>query len=130
MKTMNDFIRLYPLSKTLRFKLIPLRKTLEYIVSNGLLEQDRHRAESYVRVKDIIDNYHKAFIERVLSTFKLQYADRQSKDSLEEYYTYYMVGNKTEEQLKVFSEIQEKLRKQIAGCLVSDPVFKRIDKKN
>lgn len=129
MKTMNDFIRLYPLSKTLRFKLIPLRKTLEYIVSNGLLEQDRHRAESYVRVKDIIDNYHKAFIERVLSTFKLQYADRQSKDSLEEYYIYYMVGNKTEEQLKVFSEIQEKLRKQIAGCLVSDPVFKRIDKK-
>lgn len=129
MKTKNDFTRLYSLSKTLRFKLIPVGKTLEHILASGLLEQDEHRAESYVRVKEIIDNYHKAFIEKVLSDCKLHYEDRRSKDSLEEYYTYYMIGNRNEEQKKVLSEIQEKLRKQIVGCLTADTAYKRIDKK-
>ena len=66
---MKRFTNLYQLSKTLRFELKPIGKTLENIEKHGLLEQDTHRAESYVKVKEIIDEYHKAFIEECLNTF-------------------------------------------------------------
>lgn len=66
---MKRFTNLYQLSKTLRFELKPIGKTLENIKKHGLLEQDTHRAENYVKVKEIIDKYHKAFIEECLNTF-------------------------------------------------------------
>ena len=61
-ETMKQFTNLYTLSKTLRFELIPIGKTLEYVQQNGLLTQDEQRADSYKKVKKIIDEYHKAFI--------------------------------------------------------------------
>ena len=44
MNKMQQFTGLYPLSKTLRFELRPIGKTLEYIKAHGLLEQDNQRA--------------------------------------------------------------------------------------
>ena len=129
MSSLEKFTRIYPLQKTLRFELKPIGRTLEHIMSSGLLEQDQHRAESYVRVKEIIDDYHKAFIESVLDDFKLQYADEGKKNSLEEYYTCYMCRSKDEPQKKLFEDIQGKLRKQIADSFSKDDRFKRLDKK-
>ncbi len=83
MKNLSDFTGLYPVSKTLRFELIPQGKTLEFIEKNGLLEQDEHRAESYILVKRIIDEYHKAFIAKSLVDFRLY--------GLEDYYLYYHI---------------------------------------
>ena len=129
MGTLKQFTRVYPLSKTLRFELKPIGRTLEFITSSGLLEQDQHRADSYIKVKGIIDEYHKAFIETVLNDFKLNYTDEGKKNSLEEFYTCYMCKSKDEAQKKLFEEIQGKLRKQIADCFSKDDKFKRIDKK-
>ena len=129
MGTLKQFTRVYPLSKTLRFELKPVGKTLETITSSGLLEQDQHRADSYIKVKGIIDEYHKAFIETVLNDFKLNYTDEGKKNSLEEFYTCYMCKSKDDAQKKLFEEIQGKLRKQIADCFSKDDKFKRIDKK-
>ena len=129
MGTFKQFMRVYPLSKTLRFELRPIGRTLEFITSSGILEQDQHRAKSYVQVKEIIDEYHKAFIESVLTDFKLVYADEGKKNSLEEFYTCYMCKSKDDAQKKLFEEIQGKLRKQIADCFSKDDKFKRIDKK-
>ena len=84
MASLRNFTRVYPLSKTLRFELKPIGRTLEFINSSGLLEQDQHRADSYIKVKGIIDEYHKAFIETVLNDFKLNYTDEGKKNSLEE----------------------------------------------
>ena len=86
MKAFENFTGLYPLSKTLRFELKPIGRTLEYIEKNGLLDRDKHRANSYVKVKKIIDRYHKQFIEDSLSDseFELKYEDKGKKDSLEE----------------------------------------------
>ena len=126
---MKRFTRVYPLSKTLRFELKPIGKTLEYIQSNSLLKQDQHRAESYVKVKKIIDDYHKAFISSVLDDFKLNYTDEGKKNSLEEFYLYYMIRTKEEVQQKAFDDIKDKLRKQIADAFSKSDVFKRIDKK-
>lgn len=127
--TFLGFTKIYPLSKTLRFELEPIGKTLDNIISNGLLEQDQHRAKSYVLVKRIIDEYHKEFIESVLDKFQLQYVDKGEKNSLEEFYTCYMCKSKDEAQKKLFEEIQRKLRKQIADAFAKDERFKRIDKK-
>lgn len=126
---MKRFTKIYPLSKTLRFELKPIGKTLEYITNNGLLEQDQHRADSYLQVKEIIDEYHKEFIETVLDPFSLKSNNEGGKDSLEEFYEMYMLKTKDEVQKKTFEEIQSKLRKQIADAFTEDERFKRIDKK-
>ncbi len=118
MKTLNDFTGLYPLQKTLRFELIPQGKTSEWIEKNGFLEKDFHRAQSYVEVKKIIDEYHKAFISEALNGLQL--------NELEDYYLYYQIPQKDETTKTKFSEIQYRLRKQIAEKFTSHPNFKRI----
>lgn len=123
MRTFNDFTRIYPLSKTLRFELVPIGRTKESIAESGILEQDQHRADSYVKVKKIIDEYHKAFIERVLATTKLPYESTGNKNSLEEFYTFYMCGSK-----ELLTTVQNNLRKLIADSFKKDDSYKRIDK--
>lgn len=128
MKTFNDFTKIYPLSKTLRFELIPIGRTKESIAESGILEQDQHRADSYVKVKKIIDDYHKTFIEAVLGYTRLPYTTTGKNDSLEEYYTLYMCGTKDEKQKALFEKVQENLRKHIADSFKKNDAFKRIDK--
>ena len=62
METFSGFTNLYPLSKTLRFRLIPVGETLKHFIGSGILEEDQHRAESYVKVKAIIDDYHRTIL--------------------------------------------------------------------
>ncbi len=115
MAILDRFTGLYPLSKTLKFELKPIGKTLEYIERNGLLKQDKYRADSYVEVKEIIDRFHKQFIEDSLRDFKLKYNNEGKKDSLEEYFYYYKLKNRDDRQKKDFEEIQKNLRKQIVS---------------
>lgn len=129
MNAFKEFTGLYPLSKTLRFELKPQGRTMEWIQKNGILEEDQHRAESYVQVKKIIDEYHMAFIELALHDFKLVETSTGGKNSLEEYHTSYNKTNKDEKDKKIYSEIQANLRKQIAKRLTSHDAYKRIFKK-
>ena len=126
---MKRFTGIYPLSKTLRFELKPIGKTLENIEKNDLLEQDMHRAESYVKVKKIIDRYHKAFIEEALFNFQLKNESTDKKDSLVEFFYYYKLSNKNDVQKKAFEEVQKNLRKQIVKQLKDQDKYKTIDKK-
>ncbi len=126
---LSNFTNLYSLSKTLRFELKPVGKTLEHIQEGGFLEQDENRAESYKKVKKIIDNYHKTFIEQSLCNFKFKFNNEEQKDSLSEYFDYYQISKKDDDQKKIFEEIQTKLRKQIATQFKNQDVYKRIDKK-
>lgn len=118
MKNINEFKGLYPVSKTLRFELIPQGKTLEHIQKDGLLEQDEHRAQSYILVKKIIDEYHKGFIVKALTDFQLL--------GLEDYFLFYSLPKRTEEQNKKFVELQSKLRKQIADRFTRTEGFKNL----
>lgn len=129
MSTFDKFTNLYSLSKTLRFELKPLGKTLEHIQASGILSSDEHRAESSKKVKKIIDRYHKAFIESVLGGFALNVETEGKKDSLQEYYDLYMLRTKSEVQKKEFETVHDNLRKQIANALSKDKRFKTIDKK-
>lgn len=62
---MKQFTNLYPVSKTLRFELIPQGKTRAHL--NDLIAEDEQRAEDYKEVKKYIDRYHKWFIDDCLS---------------------------------------------------------------
>ena len=122
-KNFEDFKRLYPLSKTLRFEAKPIGDTLKNIIKSGLLEEDEHRAQSYVKVKKLIDEYHKAFIDRVLNEGCLTIENKGKKNSLEEYYESYMSKSNDENVSKTFKEIQENLRSVIAKKLTDDKAY-------
>ena len=126
---MKEFTNLYPVSKTLRFELIPDKRTKEYLEHSDLIAKDEHRAESYKIVKKIIDRYHKKFIDDVLSTTKLQYTKEGKLNSLEDFYFLYTNSNKTDADKKALDKVKELLRKQIVDALKQDNRFKRIDKK-
>ncbi len=64
---MEQFTNRYSLQKTLRFELKPHEPTKILLEHTDFIAQDEHRSDSYKLVKKIIDRYHKAFIEDVLS---------------------------------------------------------------
>ena len=126
---LEQFVGLYPLSKTLRFELKPLGKTLEHIEKKGLIAQDEQRAEEYKLVKDIIDRYHKAFIHMCLKHFKLKMYSEQGYDSLEEYRKLASISKRNEKEEQQFDKVKENLRKQIVDAFKNggsyDDLFKK-----
>jgi len=108
----------YSVSKTLCFDLIPQGKTLENIISNGILDEDEHRAESVGKVKKLIDDFHKSFIDSVLDNVKLQ--------KLNDYYDYFVMTNRDEKDRQRFLHITDNLRKEIADSFKSHPLFKKM----
>lgn len=120
MKQLNELTGLYSLSKTLRFELKPIGKTLEHIESKGLIAQDEKRAEEYKKVKDIIDRYHKDFITMCLHDFKLD------QNSLENYFALAEDSNRDE---KKFDEIKKALRKQIVEAFKKGGSYSDLFKK-
>lgn len=122
-KNFEDFKRLYPLSKTLRFEAKPIGATLDNIVKSGLLEEDEHRAASYVKVKKLIDEYHKVFIDRVLDNGCLPLDDKGDNNSLAEYYESYVSKAQDEDAIKKFKEIQQNLLSIIAKKLTDDKAY-------
>ena len=119
---------LYPVSKTLRFELKPVGRTLENIEKSGILEKDEERADAFKKVKKYCDEYHKLFIERALRNFELD------SNLLEEYYNLFKIirnAKKEQRQTKEFKANQKKLentenelRKQISNRFTKDDKFK------
>lgn len=125
-RNFDDFIHQYSLSKTLRFEARPIGETLHNFIKNGLLERDEHRAESYVKVKKLIDEYHKAFIDRVLNDGCLNYEGKGKYDSLTEYYALYSAPRKDEAERKHFKDTQQHLRDQVVKKLTADNAYKHL----
>lgn len=123
----SKFTNKYSLSKTLRFELKPVGKTIEQIEKKGFISNDERRATEYKEVKKIIDGYHKDFIEKALSYLALE--------DLQGYSDLYFKSNKDEKDKKAFTAMQTKLRKQVAEAFtksVNEDIksrFKNLDKK-
>lgn len=128
MSNFNEFTHLYQLSKTLRFELRPIGKTLKHFNESGILDHDETRAESYKKVKKLIDRYHKEFMEEALRNFEFQMDDEKQKNSLSEYFFLYSLGKRTEAQDNDFKEVRKNLRKQIAEHFKKSPKFKTLFK--
>lgn len=104
----------YSLSKTLRFELIPIGKTKEFIEKRGLLDKDEHRAENYKKVKKYCDEYHKIFIDDCMSDFKL------NSELLERYYTLLKKEKRDEEDKKELKTIEDEFRSKISERFQKD----------
>ncbi|MFV0483666.1 MAG: type V CRISPR-associated protein Cas12a/Cpf1 [Bacteroidales bacterium] len=113
---MRQFTNLYKQQKTLRFELKPMGKTLQNIKKHGLIEQDEKRADDYKRVKEIIDDYHRAFIERSLATFGF------SVESLQKFEEAYLSSEETD-------KLQADLRKELVSCLTKADDYSTLYKK-
>ena len=124
---MENFVNQYQLSKTLRFELKPVGKTLENIQNKGLLTEDLNKAKSYQLMKKTIDGFHKHFIELAMNQVKLTYLE-----SFSDLY-YASPERKKEEKYKdELKKVQEVLRKEIVKGFNSEEVksvFSNIDKK-
>ncbi len=129
MDIFEQFTGLYPISKTLRFELKPIGKTLENIEKKGLIAQDEQRNREHQKVKDIIDRYHKQFIKMCLHDFKLKLNSDGNRDSLEEYIDLISKTNRGEIEEKFFEEVKKNLRKQIAGAFKNGATFGDLFKK-
>ena len=118
----RQFIRQYSLSKTLRLELRPYGETLARIQESGILEEDEKRADNYLRVKQLLNEYHKRFISKVLKKLDL--------GSLDDYFYYYSIQDKTDQEKKSFQEIKEGLRKKISQAFRKDEQYSRLFSKD
>lgn len=111
----EDFIGQYSLSKTLRFELCPQGRTQEYIEARGIIGEDEVRDQDYTVVKNVIDEYHKKFMERTLKQLKFK--------GLEEYCELLSKREKSEKENKDLEKQEENLRKQVVDCFKSDEKY-------
>ena len=107
MKEIKELTGLYSLNKTIGVELKPVGNTEKLIEARKLIEQDEQRAEDYKIVKDIIDRYHKDFIDKCLNSVKIK------KDDLEKYMSLAENSKKNEKKL---NEVKEEMRKQITDA--------------
>lgn len=120
MKKINELTALYPLSKTLRFELKPIGKTLDYIEQKGLIVQDEQRAEEYKQVKNIIDSYHKEFITMCLKGLKLNMIYLERYESL---------ARDVHRDEAEFDKVKAALRKQIVEAFKQGGSYNDLFKK-
>ena len=113
----TPFIGQYPVSKTLRFELKPVGKTLEHITREDLLQHDEKRAKDYKVAKTVIDNYHIDFIETVLSQASFDWKDL--KAGIDSY-------KKKEIDAKKLEDVQKKYRGQIQKYFSKDERYKML----
>lgn len=120
MKKINELTALYPLSKTLRFELKPVGKTLDHIEQKGLIVQDEQRAEEYKQVKNIIDSYHKEFITMCLKGLKLNMIYLERYESL---------AREVHRDEAEFDKVKAALRKQIVEAFKQGGSYNDLFKK-
>jgi len=117
MKDLEQFIGLYPVSKTLRFQLLPIGKTQEWIDKNEVLTKDGRKAEDYPKVKKLIDDYHKQFIEQALSNASFDWIPL--RDAILKY-------RKDNEEKKALEKTQEDMRKAILKVISACKGYKEL----
>ena len=130
MKTLEELTGLYNLSKTLRFELKPVGKTLEHIEEKGFLTQDKQRDMEYQLMKKIIDRYHKAFIAMCMNNCELKVKNTDdSDDSLEEYAALLGKSKRDADDEDKLNEIKDNLRKQIVKAFKEGNTYGDLFKK-
>ena len=126
MKAVEKFcgqINGYSRSITLRNRLVPIGKTEENINHFRLLENDKKRADSYQEVKNIIDDFHRSFIQDVLSNANFEWGPLYDEFDL------YQSKNDKAEKAKIkpdLQKLQSLMRTKVVKKFTSDERFKKL----
>ena len=99
-KTLSEFTKKYSLSKTLRFELKPVAETKNHL--KKFIDLDTKRAKDYKELKKIVDEYHKVYIEAVLSAPNIL-----NEEELKEFYNLWSIKNNKENK-DLLDKINEK----------------------
>ncbi len=87
-KKLKDFKNIYSINKTLRFSLIPDKKTAEFLdfenEKKENFEKDRKIAKNYKILKEILNEVHQDFIQKSMKDFKF------SQDELKNFEKVYL----------------------------------------
>lgn len=129
MNVFERFTGLYSLAKTLCFELQPIGRTREYIDKKGFIAKDEQRSNESKVVKDIIDRYHRRFIDMCLGKLKLKLDSDEKNDSLEDYIELISKTKRSEAEEKLFNKVKENLRKQIVGAFKESNTYGDLFKK-
>lgn len=116
----------YSRSITLRNRLIPIGKTEENIQKLKLLDKDMERAKAYDEVKKLIDEFHRTFIEEVLSKASFEWAPLYDQFDLFQTEKDKLKKNKIKKELEV---LQGVMRKKIVESFKKDKRFEKLFKK-
>ena len=112
--------KLFPVTKTIAFNLVPVGKALEHMRANGVLKQGDSLSDSYFILKDAADLVHKEFIEKTLAPLRLKHVSDGGGDSLQEYaQAYFSTALEKKEKEKVLEEIGAALKKQIGAAFAA-----------
>ena len=118
----NQMENLYPVSKTLKFELLPIGETEQNILENRILEVDEDKNENAKKVKKIMDDFHKKYITHQLTGYRLT--------GLDAYYDMYIKKEKTDEEFEMLRHLEDVLRKEISNQLSNSDIFNTLDKKD
>lgn len=124
MEVFEQFTGLYPLVKCLGFKLEPTEETKNNCNLKKLIEADDKRDKDAKKMKEIIDRYHKRFIELCLNNFNLKLKSDGNNDSLEDYVELISKEKRTEA-----NKVKTNLRKQIVKAFKKEGGYKDMFKK-
>ena len=113
----ENYTQLYPVSKTLKFTLVPMYETEENINKYGILSNDEYRSEKYKSVKDIFDGCHKVFIEKALSDIEISV--------LPQLYNALMADKKDKTDL--FKDVSDKVRKDFSKNIKGHKLYKSLE---
>ncbi len=105
----SQFTQKYSLSKTLRFELKPVGRTLENITADKILVKDEEIERAYQTLKPIMDQIHEQFITESLES------ERAKEIDFSEYIQSYITektGGENMDQKKTL----DKIRAEFAIC--------------
>lgn len=113
----ENYTQLYPVSKTLKFSLVPMYETEANIQRYGILSNDEYRNEKYKNVKEIFDNCHKVFIEKALSDIGISV--------LPQLYDALCADKK--DRTDLFKTLSEKVRKDFSKNIKNHKLYKSLE---
>jgi CRISPR-associated protein Cpf1 len=119
----DEFTNKYSLSKTLRFELKPVGKTLDKIKEKNLIEEDEEREKDFNQIKKIMDEFYKCYVDKCLNEVRIRV------DDLEVYAKAYF-DLKKDSKKKILKEHyarnQNRLRKQIYNEIKKSEDFNKL----
>lgn len=104
----ENFTNLYPITKTLRFSLIPQFETEEWFKKLDLIADDKKRAADVNKLKKLFDVYYTWFNKTTLDN-----AQVEGWSALEEEFWKYKKSQKTSADRKAFIKKKEEQRKAV-----------------
>ena len=122
-KISDAFIGKYSVTRCVEFEARPVGKTQSYIGEYKIIETDKELSEKSYIVKGYMNDYHRAFIDSVLSRFSF------SDEVLNEFERLYSLKHKDKSESKQFRELTKKMRTDIEDSFKDDerydPMFKK-----